>query len=53
MDLYGPGWEDLRSIYLGQDRDKWREFCECHNEHSGFMTCGKFLNWLRKLQLLK
>jgi hypothetical protein len=27
--------------------------CECGNERSGFVTCGKFLDWLQTSQLLK
>jgi len=37
----GMGWIDLAQDRLVADA------CEYVNEHSGFVKCGEFLDWLR------
>jgi hypothetical protein len=38
------GYEGVESIYLSQDRDQWRLFCEHFNGLSVSIKEGKFLS---------
>jgi hypothetical protein len=43
MDLHDVGW-GMNWIELAQDRDRWRDLCECGNEPSGSIKCREFLD---------
>jgi len=36
--------EDMDSIELAQDSNKWVGTCECGNKPSGCIKCGEFLD---------
>ena len=44
MDLLEVGCRYMDWIGLAQDRDSWRNRCECGNEPSGSVKCGEFLD---------
>jgi hypothetical protein len=45
MNLQDVVWRGMDWIDMAQDRDRWREgCCECGNELSGYIKCGKFID---------
>ena len=44
LDLQEVGCGGMEWFGLAQDRDRWRGTCECSNEPSGSIQCGKFLD---------
>ena len=44
IDLQEVGCGYMDWIGLAQDRDRWRNACECGNEPSGSVKCGEFLH---------
>jgi hypothetical protein len=47
MDIQEVGWGRMYKIDLAQDRDRCRDCCECGNEHSATIKCGKYVDYVR------